>query len=47
MKYTKKSRTLFDNPPDDVDFVRLPEDQPGGFEWGNNQRDENNENNPQ
>lgn len=44
-------RILFDNQPDDVDFVRLPEDQPGGFEWGNNQRaadnGENNENNPE
>jgi len=28
-------KTLFDEQPDDIDFVPAPEDRPGGFEWGN------------
>ncbi|KAJ8957332.1 hypothetical protein NQ318_004811 [Aromia moschata] len=42
-------RALCDGLPDDADYQRLPEEQPGGFEWGNqNDREENrNDNNQQ
>lgn len=30
-------RTLFDPAPEDADYVPLPEERPGGFEWGNQQ----------
>nr|CAH7744819.1 unnamed protein product [Callosobruchus chinensis] len=33
-------RTVFDPPPDSVDYQRLPEEQPGGFEWGNQENQE-------
>ncbi|KAJ8929183.1 hypothetical protein NQ314_018154 [Rhamnusium bicolor] len=38
-------RTLFDMLPEDEAYQRLPEEQPGGFEWGNqNNQDGNQEN---
>ena len=32
---------LCDGAPEDPNYNPLPEDRPGGFEWGNNQQDEN------
>lgn len=31
-------KTLFDPPPEDADYVPLPEERPGGFDWGANQQ---------
>ena len=27
-------KTLFDSRPADIDYTPLPEDRPGGFNWG-------------
>ncbi|KAF7265741.1 derlin 2 [Rhynchophorus ferrugineus] len=37
-------KVLFDEMPENSDYQRLPEDNPGGFDWGNqdNQQNENN-----
>ncbi|XP_060522057.1 derlin-2 [Cylas formicarius] len=47
-------KQLFDELPEDRDYERLPEDRPGGFDWGNQrnrdenqQQNENNAGNPQ
>ena len=32
--YSISRKTLFDNRPSDPDYVPLPEDRPGGFDWG-------------
>lgn len=38
-------RSLFDPPPEDLDYQRLPEEQPGGFQWGRQANEnQNNEN---
>lgn len=38
-------RSLFDPPPEDTDYQRLPEEQPGGFQWGRQANEnQNNEN---
>lgn len=34
-------KTLFDTHPDDADYVPLPEERPGGFEWGNRNNERN------
>lgn len=36
-------KTLFDAPAEDADYVPLPEERPGGFEWGNGGRAANND----
>lgn len=38
-------RTLFDVPPEEADYQRLPEEQPGGFQWGNQDNQPDNQNN--
>lgn len=25
---------MFDSPPEDPDYIPLPEERPGGFQWG-------------
>lgn len=35
-------KNLFDSQPEDADYVPLPEERPGGFEWGNRVIDEDN-----
>lgn len=47
------SKILFDEQPEDADYNPLPEDRPGGFEWGNQGQDNpppdpdnHNQNNP-
>ncbi|CAH1376097.1 hypothetical protein MTP99_017480 [Tenebrio molitor] len=40
-------RTLFDEIPEDTDYVPPPEDRPGGFEWGNQNQEVNPQENPQ
>ncbi|KAK4873800.1 hypothetical protein RN001_013160 [Aquatica leii] len=34
-------KTIFDNHADDPDYVPLPEDRPGGFDWGHNRQNDN------
>ncbi|XP_056631742.1 derlin-2 [Diorhabda sublineata] len=34
-------RTLFDALPDDSDYQRLPEENPGGFQWGGQNQNQN------
>lgn len=36
-------RTIFDANPDDPDYTPLPEERPGGFEWGRNAQENNGE----
>uniref|UniRef100_V5GVP5 Derlin n=1 Tax=Anoplophora glabripennis TaxID=217634 RepID=V5GVP5_ANOGL len=36
-------KTLVDPAPDDADYQRLPEERPGGFEWGNQENGEDNQ----
>lgn len=39
-------KALLDELPENVDYQRLPEDNPGGFDWGNQQEgDDNNRRN--
>lgn len=30
-------------PPEDLDYQRLPEENPGGFQWGNQNANQNQE----
>jgi len=32
------SKTIFDGPADDPNYNPLPEDRPGGFNWGEGER---------
>ena len=34
MKWSFFRRNLFDEPQEDADYDLLPEDRPGGFQWG-------------
>lgn len=37
---------MFDTHPDDADYVPLPEERPGGFEWGNRDNERNDDDPP-
>lgn len=40
-------RAIFDELPEDSDYIPAPEDRPGGFEWGNQNQNVDPQDNPQ
>lgn len=41
--FTFHSKNIFDEPIEDADYTALPEDRPGGFNWGREEANNANE----